>query len=116
MCACPSTDMQPQDLAFIEPAISGNQPDDPPALFYKILIERSGKSRTIRRMAKRRLTLSERQEKELQRAFRKMQDGATRIRYQAVRLYGQGYPVPEICQITGCNRTSLLELFWDRAP
>jgi transposase len=60
-------------------------------------------------MAKRRFTLSERQEKELQRTFRETKDGATRIRYQAVRLYGQGYPVPEVCQITGCNRTSLME-------
>lgn len=36
-------------------------------------------------------------------------DGAIRTRYQAVRLYGQGYPTEEIVRITGCNRTSLLE-------
>lgn len=34
---------------------------------------------------------------------------AARTRYQAVRLYGEGYPEKEIEQITGCNRTSLME-------
>ncbi|MEJ2148157.1 MAG: helix-turn-helix domain-containing protein [Chloroflexota bacterium] len=60
-------------------------------------------------MAKRQFKLTDQQEKELQRAFSNMKDGATRIRYQAVRLYGRGYPVHEIGQITGCSRTSLME-------
>jgi len=60
-------------------------------------------------MAKRRFELRQEQEKELQRAYRESRDGAERTRYQAVRLYGQQYAVDEICQITGCNRTSLLE-------
>lgn len=60
-------------------------------------------------MAKRQWKLTEQEEKELQRAFVSTKDGATRIRYQAVRMYGLGYPVDEICQITSCNRTSLME-------
>jgi transposase len=58
---------------------------------------------------RRRFQLTERQEKELQRAYRITKDGPTRTRLQAVRLYGQGYPVEEILRITGCNRTSLME-------
>jgi len=60
-------------------------------------------------MRKRQFKLTEQEEKELQRAFLNEKDGATRSRYQAVRLYGQGYAVEEIRQITGCSRTSLLE-------
>ena len=60
-------------------------------------------------MAKRRFELTEEQTKELQRAYRESQDGAERTRYQAVRLYGQQYAVEEIGEITGCNRTSLME-------
>lgn len=60
-------------------------------------------------MAKRRFRITEQAEKELQRAYRESSDAATRTRYQAIRLYSQGYPVLEICQITGCNRTSLME-------
>jgi transposase len=60
-------------------------------------------------MAKRRFELTQEKDKELQRAYRESGDGAARTRYQAVRLYGQQYGVEEICQITGCNRTSLME-------
>lgn len=60
-------------------------------------------------MAKRQFELTEEQEKELQRAYREAGDGLERTRYQAVRLYGQQYVLEEICQITGCNRTSLME-------
>ena len=60
-------------------------------------------------MRKRQFKLTEREERELQQAFVSTKDGATRIRYQAVRMYGLGYPVDEICEITSCNRTSLLE-------
>ena len=64
-------------------------------------------------MAKRKFTLTETERKELLQAYRNCKDAATRTRYQAVRLYGEGYPVEEIMQITGCSRTSLME--WCRA-
>ena len=64
-------------------------------------------------MAKRKFTLTEAERKELLQAYRNCKDAATRTRYQAVRLYGEGYPVEEIMQITGCSRTSLME--WCRA-
>ena len=64
-------------------------------------------------MAKRKFRLTEAERKELLQAYRVCQDAATRTRYQAVRLYGEGYPEAEIEQITGCSRTSLSE--WCRA-
>ena len=60
-------------------------------------------------MAKRKFKISEEQEKALKAAYQQSQDGATKIRYQAVPLYGQGYQVSEIEQTTGCSRVSLLE-------
>ena len=60
-------------------------------------------------MARDRFQVTEQQSKELQRAFTQAKDGATRTRLQAVRLYVQGYPTVEITQITGCNRSSLME-------
>jgi transposase len=64
-------------------------------------------------MAKRKFKLTEAERKELLGVSRVCNDAATRTRYQAVRLYGEGYPEKEIEQITGCNRTSLME--WCRA-
>lgn len=64
-------------------------------------------------MAKRQFTLSEAQDKELKWAYKQCQDAQTKIRYQAVRLYAQGYSVKEIQEITGCSRPSLME--WCRA-
>ena len=64
-------------------------------------------------MAKRKFTFKEAEQKALLQAYRTCKDAATRTRYQAVRLYGEGYPVDEIMQITGCSRTSLME--WCRA-
>lgn len=64
-------------------------------------------------MAKRKFILTKAERKELLQAYRHCKDAATRTRYQAVRLYGEGYPEAEIEQITGCSRTSLLE--WCRA-
>lgn len=64
-------------------------------------------------MAKRKFKLTEAERKELLQAYRVCQDADTRTRYQAVRLYGEGYPEVEIEQMTGCSRTSLLE--WCRA-
>lgn len=53
------------------------------------------------------LTTSE--EQALQVAYLHCQDGATRTRYQAVRLYGLGYAVAEVMQICGCSQRSLLD-------
>jgi len=64
-------------------------------------------------MTKRTFTLTEAERKELLQAYRTCKNVATRTRYQAVRLYGEGYPVNEIEQIRGCSRTSLME--WCRA-
>ena len=64
-------------------------------------------------MAKRKFKLTEAERKEMLQAYQVCKDAATRTRYQAVRLYGEGYPEKEIEQITGCSRTSLME--WCRA-
>ena len=64
-------------------------------------------------MAKRKFSLTEAERKELLQAYRRCKDAGTRTRYQAVRLYGEGYPEEEIEQITGCSHTSLME--WCRA-
>ena len=60
-------------------------------------------------MAKRKFILTKAEQKELLHAYRLCKDAATLTRYQAVRLYGEGYPEAEIEQITGCSRTSLME-------
>jgi len=60
-------------------------------------------------MAKRRFELNEQQYKELQRAYTQAKDGSTLTRLQAVRMYGRGYSVPKILEITGSNRSSLME-------
>jgi len=49
----------------------------------------------------------------LQSAFLHSQDVHTRTRYQAVRLYGLGYPVSQITDICACSRPSLMQ--WCRA-
>ena len=64
-------------------------------------------------MAKRKFEISEQERKELIWAYRQCKDTNTRTRYQAVRLYGEGYPEKEVERITGCSRTSLME--WCRA-
>lgn len=64
-------------------------------------------------MAKRQFQLSAAQDKELKRAYDQCKDGQTKIRYQAVRLYGKGYAVQAIQEITGCSRPSLMA--WCRA-
>jgi len=64
-------------------------------------------------MAKRKFTLTKEERKELLQAYRVCKDAGTRTRYQAVRLYGEGYAEEEIEQITGCSRSSLME--WCRA-
>jgi len=64
-------------------------------------------------MAKRKFQLTEQERNQLLQAYSLCRDGPTRTRYQAVRLYGEGYPENEIERITGCSRTSLME--WCRA-
>ena len=64
-------------------------------------------------MAKRHFRLTDVQAAELRQAYLRTKDGATRTRYQAVRLYGEGYPVTQVSEITGCSRTSLLD-WWRR--
>ena len=60
-------------------------------------------------MAKRKFKLSKEQDQALKAAYHQCQHGQTKIRYQAVRLYGNGYAVAEIEDITGCSRPSLME-------
>jgi transposase len=64
-------------------------------------------------MAKRKFKLTDEERKGLLKAYRASKDAGTRTRYQAVRLYGEGYAEKEIERITGCSRTSLME--WCRA-
>jgi transposase len=59
-------------------------------------------------MAKRRFHLSETEELALLRAFDECKDGPTRTRYQALRLYAQGYATDEIERITGVCRSTLM--------
>lgn len=58
--------------------------------------------------AKRHFQLSERERRELKQAFRQSKHGPFRTRLQAVQLYGSGYPVEEIMEITGYPRRTVL--------
>jgi transposase len=60
-------------------------------------------------MAKRKFTLNEKARQQLKQAYELSQDIGARTRYQSVRLYGEGYSVTEIEEITGCRRSSLME-------
>ena len=64
-------------------------------------------------MAERKFVLTQKQVSELRRAYDDCADGDTRTRYQAVRLYGTGYPLQMILDVTGCSISSLRE--WVRA-
>jgi transposase len=57
---------------------------------------------------KREFQLTEQQNLELKQAFQESNDGRTRTRIQAVRLYGSGFSVKDIQEITGCSTRSLL--------
>lgn len=59
-------------------------------------------------MAKRQFLLPSEQAATLRQVYLGAKDGATRTRYQAVWLYGTGYPTAQVQQITGCSRASLL--------
>jgi transposase len=61
----------------------------------------------------RRFQLSKDEVRELVVAYQSCKDGPTRTRYQAVKLYGTGYPTKEVEEITGCTRSSLMT--WCRA-
>lgn len=60
-------------------------------------------------MAKRKFILTDQEQQELLGAYELSKDVGARTRYQAVRLYGKGYPEVEIEAITGCARASLME-------
>ncbi len=60
-------------------------------------------------MAKRHFILTPDQTAALRHAEVRTKDGTTRTRYQAVRLYGSGYQVPHVQEITSCSRTSLMD-------
>lgn len=60
-------------------------------------------------MARRRFQLTQEQVQELTDAYTCCKDGPTRTRYQAVRLYGTGYPCKEVMEITRCSRPTLME-------
>jgi transposase len=60
-------------------------------------------------MAKRKFILSDQQEQELINEFLQCKYGPTRTRYQAVRMYANGYPLSQTQELTGCSRTSLME-------
>jgi transposase len=59
-------------------------------------------------MAKRQFMLTPEQTAELRQAYLWTKDGPTRTRYQAVWLYGTGYSVTQIQELTGCSRASLM--------
>jgi transposase len=60
-------------------------------------------------MAKRRFKLTDKEQQQLRQAYELSKDVLARTRYQAVRLYGEGYQVSEVEKITGCRRSSLME-------
>lgn len=64
-------------------------------------------------MAERKFKLTDKQVGELWRAYDECSDGDTKIRYQAVRLYGTASPLQTILKATGCSISSLRE--WVRA-
>lgn len=64
-------------------------------------------------MSRQRYQLSENQLKELQASYRNSRKTDEQTRYQAVRLYGQGRPVEDVMDITGCSQTSLYE-WWSK--
>lgn len=60
-------------------------------------------------MSKRTFQLNQPQVSELWHAYDDCTDPNTRTRYQAVRLYGTGYPLLTIKDVTGCSTSSLRE-------
>jgi transposase len=64
-------------------------------------------------MRTRTFRLTQAEANALHAAFLHMQDAETKTRFQAVRLYGLGYGVPQILDICGGSHSRLLE--WVRA-
>jgi transposase len=60
-------------------------------------------------MRTRSFRLTEPQANQLQAAYLHCRNADTKIRYQAVRLYGLGYALAQIKAICGCSTTSLME-------
>lgn len=60
-------------------------------------------------MATRGFRLTREQAADLEAAYESCADGPTCVRYQAVFLYGIGYPASEVCERTGSSRSSLME-------
>ena len=60
-------------------------------------------------MKKRTFRLLLAEARELQAAYLHAQDANTKIRYQAVRMYGTNYTVAQILDVCACSRTSLME-------
>lgn len=59
-------------------------------------------------MAERKFILNEQDVQALRARYMQSKKGATRSRYQAVWMYGTGYPVTEIEKLVGCSRSSLM--------
>ena len=59
-------------------------------------------------MSRERTLLTAEQVSELQIAYDQCRDGETKIRFQAVRLYGSGMATTQILTIAGCSRSSLM--------
>jgi transposase len=70
-------------------------------------MDKSIKSGIIGHMAKRDFKLTEEQRIELIRVYDQTTDVALQRRVQAVRLYGEGWSVDDIRDITGCSERSL---------
>jgi transposase len=64
-------------------------------------------------MSRERTLLTPEQVTELQVAYDQCRNGDTKIRFQAVRLYGTGLATAEILAIAGCGRSSLMN--WSRS-
>ncbi len=60
-------------------------------------------------MAKRQFVLDETEQNELRRAEGQTQDARELKRLQAVRLYGSGYAVSDILELTGCSWRALMD-------
>lgn len=64
-------------------------------------------------MSRKRTLFTTEQVTELQVAYDQCNEGNTKIRFLAVRLYGTGMATVEIMSIVGCSRSSLMN--WSRA-
>src|SRR6266568_1933014 len=64
-------------------------------------------------MSTRKFCLTDEEANRLQAAYLHCDEAETKIRFQAVRLYGTGYRVDQILDICGCSQRSLVN--WTRA-